>query len=86
MNPRRGWNHDLEESYLQEYSESEAEMFTQCTSGIYLQTLKFSALDPSPILRYSESTKTTSFSILGCFSPGVKLGFEFPRVLPNQKS
>ena len=43
------------------------------------------APDPSPISRYSESTKTTSFSILGFFWPGVKLGFEFPRFLPNQK-
>ena len=28
MNPGRGWNPDLEESYLPEYSESKAEMFT----------------------------------------------------------
>ena len=31
MNPRRGWNPELEESYLPEYSESEVESFTQCT-------------------------------------------------------
>ena len=75
----------MEESYLPEYSESEAETFTQCTSRFYLRTVKVSTPKPSPILRYSESTKTTSFSILGFFRPGVKLGFDFPGVLPNQK-
>ena len=65
MNPGRGWNPDLEESYLPEYSESEVETFTQGISGIYLRPVKISAPDPSPISRYSEYTKTTSFSILG---------------------
>ena len=65
MNLGRGWNPELEESYLPKYSESEAETFTQCTSGIYLHIVKVLAHDPSPISRYSESTKTTSFSILG---------------------
>ena len=65
MNLGRGWNPDLEESYLPEYREYEADTFTKGTSGIYLQPLKFSSLDPSPISRYSESTKTTSFGILG---------------------
>ena len=65
MNPRRGWKPDLEESYLPEYSESEDETFTESTSGIYLQPVNVSALDPSPISRYIESTKTNSFSILG---------------------
>ena len=51
-NPGRGWNPNLEESYLLEYRESEAETWTQCTSGIYLQP------NPSPISEYSESTKT----------------------------
>ena len=36
MNPRRGWNPNLEESYLPEYSEYEAEIFTQGTSGLYI--------------------------------------------------
>ena len=48
-----------------EYSESEDETFTQGTSGIYLRPVKVSALEPSPISKYSECTKTTSFSILG---------------------
>ena len=48
--------------------------------------MKFLAPDPSPIARYSESTKTISFSILGFFRLRVKLGFAFPIVLPNQKS
>ena len=85
MNPGRGWNPDLEESYIPEYSESEDETFTKGTSGIYLRPVKVSAPDPSPILRYSESTKTISFSILGFFRPGVKLGFDFPGVSLNQK-
>ena len=85
MNPGRGWNLALEKSYLPEYREYEAETFTQCTSGIHLQTVKFSAPDPYPISRYSEYTKTTRFSIFGFFRPEVKLGFDFPRVLPNQK-
>ena len=81
MNLGRGWNPDLEESYLPEYSEYEVEYFTQGTVEIYLQPMKILAPEPSPISRYSECTKTTSFSILGFFRPGVKLGFEFPRFL-----
>ena len=85
MNPGRGWNHDLEETYLPEYSEYKAKTFTQCTLGIYIQSMKVSALEPSPISRYSESTKTTYFSILGFFKLRVKLGFDFHRFLLNQK-
>ena len=85
MNPGWGWNPNLEESYIPEYSESKAEMFTQGTSGFYLRPVKIAALETSSILRYSECTKTTCFSILGFFRPKVKLGFEFPGVLPNQK-
>ena len=85
MNYGRGWNSILEESYLPEYSESKAETFTQRTPRIYLQTMKVSAVEPSPISIYSEYTKSTSFSILGFFRPEVKLGFEFHRILPNQK-
>ena len=47
MNPGRGWNPDLEESYLQEYSEVEAEIFTNDTSRLYLQPVKISAPDSS---------------------------------------
>ena len=65
MNPGRGWNPDLEESYLPEYREYEADTFTKGTSGIYLQPVKFLAPDPSPISIYSECTKMTSFSLLG---------------------
>ena len=85
-NPGRGWNPNLEESYLPEYSESEAESFIQGTPGFYFWQVKIAALDTSSILRYSECTKTTSFSILGFFRLRVKLGFDFPGVLPNQKS
>ena len=85
MNPRRGWNPNLEESYLLEYSEYEAETWTQCTSGIYIQPMSFLAPTPSRILIYSESTENISFPILGFFRPGVKLGFDFPKVSPNQK-
>ena len=38
-----------------------------------------------PISRYRESTKTINFSILGFFRTRVKVGFDFPRVSPNQK-
>ena len=65
MNPGRGWNHDLEELYLPEYSEYEAEMFTQGSLGINICPIKILAPDTSPISRYRECTKTTSFSILG---------------------
>ena len=65
MNPGRGWNTDLEESYLPTYSETEAETFTHGTLGIHIWPVKVSVPDPSPILRYNECTKTTSFSILG---------------------
>ena len=39
MNPGRGWNLDLEETYLPEYSEFEAKIFTQGTSEFYLRLL-----------------------------------------------
>ena len=86
MNPGRAWKPDLEESYLLEYYEYEAETWTLCTSGIYPRPMKGLALDPSPISIYRESTKTICFSILGFFRPGVKLGFNFLGVSPNQKS
>ena len=85
MNPARGWNPDLEESYRPEYSESEAVIFTQGTSGFYIRPIKMSTLVPYSILIYSECTKTTIFSILGFFRPRVKLGFDFPGFSPNQK-
>ena len=57
MNPGRGWNPELEESYIPEYSESEAETFRQGTSRIYLWSIKVLVVDLSPILRYNECTK-----------------------------
>ena len=85
MNPRIGWNPDLEESYLPEYREYEVETLSQITSGIYILLVKVSTLEPSPSSRYRECTKTTSFSILGFFRTRVKLAFNFPGVLLNQK-
>ena len=61
----RGWNPELEESYLLNYNEYEAETFTQGTSRIYIQPVKVLAHEDSPILRYGESPKITSFSLLG---------------------
>ena len=60
-NPRRGWNPNLEESSLLEYSESEVKTWTPCTSGIYLLLVKILAPETSSILRYSECTKTYEF-------------------------
>ena len=85
MNPGRGWNHYLEETYLQEYKKSEGEIFTQGTLGFYLRPVKISAPNTSSIPIYSECSKTTRFSILVFLRLEVKLGFDFPRVLPNQK-
>ena len=65
MNLGIGWNPDLEESYLPEYSKVEAATFTQSYAGIYRWLVKFSAPEPSPISRYNKFTETTSFSILG---------------------
>ena len=67
MSPERGWNHDQEETYLPEYSESEAKTFAQGTSGFDLWPVKASSTNPSPISRYGECNKTASFSILGFF-------------------
>ena len=58
MNSGRGWNPNLEGSYLLEYSEYKAEFWLQCTSGFYIQPLRFSASDPLPISGYGEFTKT----------------------------
>ena len=86
MNPGRGWSPDLEESYRPKYNESEAQSFTEGTLGFYLWLVKSLAPETSSILRYRECTKTTHFSILGFFMLGVKLEFEFPGVLLNQKN
>ena len=40
MNPGRGWNPDLEESYLPEYRESNPKMFTHGTLGYYIRPVK----------------------------------------------
>ena len=85
MNPGRGWNPDVEESYLPGYSESEAIIFTHDTSRFYIWAMNILAPDTSSISRYIERTKTTIFSILGFFRLGFKLGFDFPVVLSNQK-
>ena len=85
MNPGRGRNPDLGEPYHLEYSEFEAKIFISGTSGLYIWPLKILVLETSEIQRYSECTKTTRFSILGFFRPWVTLGFDFPRVLLNQK-
>ena len=65
MNPGRGWNPNLEGSYLLDYRESEAEMFTHGTKRFYLCPVKFSSPEPSPISIYSESPNMTSFCLLG---------------------
>ena len=84
MNPGRGCNPDLEESYLPEYSESETETFTQGTSGIYLRSVNVSALEPSSILRYSKCTKMTGFILLGFSSPGPNQGLSFSKFYPTK--
>ena len=61
MNPGRGWNPNLEGSYHPEYREYEAKFWKQCKSGFYIWPVKFLANEPSPILRYSECTKTYQF-------------------------
>ena len=86
MNFGRGWNPNLEGSYIPEYRESKAKFWIQCKSGFYIQLLQFSTLDPSPISGYSECNKTQQFQYLGFFQLRVKLGFDFLGVSPNQKS
>ena len=85
MNSRRGWNPNLEGSYIPEQRESKAEFWKKCKLGFYIRSLQFSTLDPSPISGYRECTKTYHFQYLGFFQIGVKLGFDFPGVSPNQK-
>ena len=58
MNSGGGWNPNFDGSYLPEYSEYEAEFWTQCKPGFHLQPLLVSAHEPFPILGYSECTKT----------------------------
>ena len=86
MNPRSGWNPNLEETYLPQYREYETERFTHGTPRFYFRPMKVSVPKMSSIPRYSECTETTHFSILWFFTRAVKLGFDFSRVLPNQKS
>ena len=47
MNPGRGWNPNLEESYLPEYSEYQDKRFTQGTSGFYLIPINISSPETS---------------------------------------
>ena len=65
MNSGRGWNPELEESYLLNYSESEVETFTHGTTRSHIRLVKVSSPEPSPISRYSESPNMTIFSLLG---------------------
>ena len=58
MNSGRGWNSNLEGSYLPEYSESEVKVLIQCTSRFYRRPMQFSAPKPSPISGYRKCTKT----------------------------
>ena len=86
MNSGRGQNPKLEGSYHPEYSESESCVWRQCSSGVYLRRLQFLASETSPISEYSDCTKTQQFQYLGFLQLRVKLGFDFPGVLPNQIS
>ena len=61
MNSGRGWNPNLERTYLLEYSESEDKFWIQDSSGFYIQLLQFSASNTSPISEYSDCTKTCQF-------------------------
>ena len=58
MNFGRGWNPNVESSYLLEYSEYESDFWTQAPSWFYVQTLQFSAPETSPISEYNDCTKT----------------------------
>ena len=61
MNSGKGWNPNLEGSYLPRYSEYEVNFWTQCSSGFYIRYLQFSASAISPISEYSDGTKTYQF-------------------------
>ena len=54
----------MEEPYLLKYRNSEVETFTQGTERISLRPVKVSASEPSPISRYSKSSRMTKFSLL----------------------
>ena len=54
----RGWNPNVERSYLLEYIESKVEVWKLTSSGFFLRTLRFSSPETSPISGYSECTKT----------------------------
>ena len=84
INSGRGQNPILEESYLLEYSESEAETFKQCSLGIYLRLVKVSAPEPYQISRYSESTKTTKFILLGFSGSGSNQGLTLSKFYPTK--
>ena len=58
MNYGRGWNPNLEGSYLPEYREFEAKVWIKCTSLCHLRSLQFATPEPSPISGYSKFTKT----------------------------
>ena len=61
MNSGGGWNPNCDGSYLPEYSEYEDEFWIHCKSGFYIRSVNVLAHYPSPILRYSECTKTYQF-------------------------
>ena len=65
MNPWRGWNPDLEESYLLDYSEYEAETVKNGRSGFHLHFVNILDPDPSPISIYREIPNMTIFILLG---------------------
>ena len=61
MNSGRGWNPNVEGSYLPENSEYEAKFGTKCKELCYHRPPQFSPPDPFLILIYSECTKTYQF-------------------------
>ena len=67
MNSGRGWNPNLEGSFLPEYSAPEAEFWTHCTSRFYIWPLQFSTPDTSPIAGYSVCTKKLEVLVFRVF-------------------
>ena len=61
MNSGRGWDPNMERSYLLEYNKFESDFWTQDSSGFYIQCLQVSASETSPISEYCDYTKTYQF-------------------------
>ena len=86
MNPGRRWNPNLKGSYLWDLVNMRLNFGHSVNQNFSFDICNLNLLVPCQSQYIYNVPKLTSFSILGFFQLGVKLGFEFLGVSTNQKN